>query len=192
MRDRLPQDWKVDLAQRHSLEARVRNEIAAHPDLTLLRCSTSSTDRLDYQVVGPGDRLLEIEVKAKRQSYRGWAKYRPGVEERDLFILDELALRKLVEAGRYGFLLVNDMPGSRWAVWSNPDLVLTPKARVSRQLMVGGGVVKGKVLISFSEDAHRFDELVHAIDFIAESSLLVDARWTDIAPWPTPTRASAH
>jgi hypothetical protein len=190
MRERLPQDWRVDLAQRHGLEARVRNEIAAHRDLTLLCCSTSSTSRLDYQALGPGGRLIEIEVKAKRQSYRGWSMYRPGVEEKDLFILDELALRKLVEAGRYAFLLVNDMPGSRWAVWSNPDLVLTPKARVSRQLS-GGGVVKGKVLISFAEDAHLFADVSHAIDFIAETAVLVDSRWTDIAPWPSPARVRA-
>jgi hypothetical protein len=192
MRERLPQDWKVDLVQRHSLEARVRNEIAAHPDLVLLSCSTSSTERLDYQVVGPGARMLQIELKAKRQSYVGWARYRPGVDEKDVFILDELALRKLIDAGRYGFLLVHDMPGHRWAVWSNPDLVLTPKARVSRQLAVGSGAVKGKVLISFSDDAHLFQDLVHAIDFIAGISELVDARWTDIAPWPTPSRATAH
>jgi hypothetical protein len=77
MRDRLPADWKTDLKERHQLEADVRNELAAHPELAMLQCSTASTDRLDYQLVGPGARLCEVELKTKRQVYRGWTRYRP-------------------------------------------------------------------------------------------------------------------
>lgn len=190
MRDRLPADWRTDLKERHQLEADVRNELAAHPELAMLQCSTASTDRLDYQLVGPGARLCEVELKTKRQVYRGWARYRPEVPERDLLILDELALRKLVEAGKYAFLLVRDMPGDRWAVWSTHDLVMTPKARVTRQLAVGTGAVKGKVLVSFTEDAHLFSDVAGAIDFIVDTLRKVDQRWQDIAPWPTPNQAS--
>ena len=107
-----------------------------------------------------------------------------------LLILDELALRKLVEAGKYAFLLVRDIPGDRWAVWSTHDLVMTPKARVTRQLAVGTGAVKGKVLISFAEDAHLFGDAGRAIDFIADTLRKIDQRWQDIAPWPTPNEAS--
>lgn len=190
MRDRLPGDWKVDLRERHQLEADVRNELAAHPDLAMLHCSTASTERLDYQLVGPGARLLEVELKAKRQVYRGWAGYRPDVAESDLLILDELALRKLIDAGKYAFLLVQDLPGDRWGVWSTHDLVMTPKARVTRHLAVGTGAVKGKVLISFADDASLFADLGRAVDFIVESAKMVDQRWQDIAPWPSPHRAS--
>lgn len=190
MRDRLPADWKTDLRDRHQLEADVRNELADHPELTMLQCSTASTDRLDYQLVGPGARLLEVELKAKRQVYRGWERYRPEVAEKDLLILDELALRKLVDAGRYAFLLVNDLPGGRWAVWSTHDLVMTPKARVTRRLSVGTGAVKGKVLLSFADDASLFPGLPEAIDHIVETLRRIDSRWQDIAPWPSPHRAS--
>lgn len=189
MRDRVPGDWKVDLQERHQLEAEVRNELAAHPELALVRCSTAATERLDYQLLGPGARLLEVELKAKRQRYRGWDAYRPDVAEPDLLILDELALRKLVEAGRYAFLLVNDLPGDRWAVWTTHDLVMTPKARVTRRLAVGPGALKGKVLVSFAEDAHLFGALPEAVDFIVETLRSVDQRWGDIAPWPSPPRA---
>lgn len=188
MRDRLPGDWRVDLAERHELEAAVRNELAAHPDLALLNCSTASTERLDYQLAGPGARLLEVELKAKRQCYRGWGRYRPDVAERDLLILDELALRKLVDAGRYAFLLVRDVPGSRWAVWTMHDLVLTPKTRVTRRLALGTGAVKGKLLLSMAEDAHLFGSAAAAIDFIADTMRVIDQRWQDIAPWPSPLR----
>ncbi len=189
MRDRVPADWKVDLRERHQLEAGVRNELAAHPELAMLRCSTASTERLDYQLAGPGARLLEIELKMKRQVYRGWS-YRPDVPEKDLFILDELALRKLIDAGRYAFLLVRDLPCDRWAVWSTHDLVMTSKVRVTRQLAVGTGAVKGKVLISFAEDASLFCDVSSSIDFIVDTLKTVDQRWSDIAPWPSPHRAS--
>ena len=190
MRDRLPADWKTDLSERHRLEADVRNELADHPELALLHCSTASTERLDYQLVGPGARLLEVELKAKRQTYRGWGRHRPDVPEKDLLILDELALRKLVDAGRYAFLLVRDIPGDRWAVWSTYDLVMTPKSRVTRQLALGTGAVKGKVLISFADDASLFTGLAEAIDFIVDTMRIIDSRWQDIAPWPSPHRAS--
>jgi hypothetical protein len=190
MRDRLPPDWRTDLQERHQLEAEVRNELADHPDLAMLQCSTASTERLDYQLVGPGARLLEVELKTKRQIYRGWERYRPDVSEKDLLILDELALRKLVDAGRYAFLLVRDIPGNRWAVWSTHDLVMTPKSRVTRRLAVGSGAVKGKVLISFADDAHLSADLARAIDFIVDTMRIIDSRWQDIAPWPSPHRAS--
>ena len=189
LRDRLPADWRIDLPQRHEPDAQVRTELAANPHLTLLNCSTASTERLDFQLVGPGARLLEVELKAKRQVYRGWGRYRPEVAERDLLILDELALRKLVDAGRYAFLLVRDIPANRWAVWSIHDLVMTTKVRVSRRLGGESGPVKGKVLISFADDAHLFAEAASAIDFIVETLPEIDQRWQDIAPWPSPPKA---
>src|SRR4051812_35880200 len=109
MRPRVPGDWRIDLARRHLVEGQVEDALDSHPELTRLSSSTSAFDRLDFQVLGPGERLCELELKAKHQRYQGWA--RPGVSERDLFILDELALRKILDAGRHGFLLVHDQPG---------------------------------------------------------------------------------
>jgi hypothetical protein len=56
---------------------------------------------------------------------------RPDLAEVDLFILDELALRKNVDAGRYAYLVVADLPGQRWCVWSTADLVLATKTSYS-------------------------------------------------------------
>jgi hypothetical protein len=64
-----------------------------------------------------------------------------------VFILDELALRRVVDAGRYAFLLVRDLPGERWALWSTAELVLAAKVRVSRRLAATTVTDKGKVLI---------------------------------------------
>ena len=87
MRERRPSDWRRDLAGRHPLEAEVAHALDAHPDLTLLRSLTASRTRLDFQLVGPGERLLEVELKSKRQPYPGCAKLRPDVPESELFIL---------------------------------------------------------------------------------------------------------
>src|SRR5215210_5848112 len=121
MRERRPGDWRIDLARRHPLEHHVEHALDEHRALHRLSTSTNALDRLDFQVLAPGERLCEIELKAKHQPYRSWASLRPDIAEADLFIVDELALRKLVSAGRYAFLLVNDQPQSRWIVWSTMD-----------------------------------------------------------------------
>ena len=184
MRERRPEDWRTDLAKRHALEAKVGARLASHPRLIMLKRSTSSTDRLDYQLLGPGERLVETELKTKRQPYQGWTRFRPDLPERDLFILDELALRRIVDAGRYAFLLVNDMPGRRWCLWSTADLVLTSKSRISRTLAREGERVKGKLLISLVEHSMVCDTLGEAIETLVASVEEVDRKWDDIAPWP--------
>jgi hypothetical protein len=183
MRERRAADWKVDLAERHPLETGVARALDEHPELVRLSTSTASLDRLDYQLLGPGERLCELELKAKRQPYRGWAHLRPELAEADVFILDELALRRVVEAGRYAFLLVRDLPGRRWALWSTAELVLATKVRVSRQLATSG-TSKGKLLIDLAGAAVVVHTLPAALDALAELVRLIDHRWSDIAAWP--------
>lgn len=184
MRERRPADWRVDLAERHPLEAEVAGAIDAHPALVRLRTSTSSCDRLDYQLLGPGERMCELELKAKRRPYQGWSALRPEVAPADLFILDELALRRIVDAGRYGFLLVRDIPGRRWALWSTAELVLATKVRAGRHLATGAGHTKGKLLIDLSSAAAVSDTVAAALSTLATLVGVIDRRWDDIAPWP--------
>ncbi len=47
--------------------------LAGHPGLVLARRATRSFEALDFTVLGPGERLAQIELKAKHQPYRGWA-----------------------------------------------------------------------------------------------------------------------
>jgi hypothetical protein len=97
MRERRPSDWKYDFAARHPLESAVEAALDEAAGLTRLGSSTNAMNRLDFSVLGPGERLCQIELKAKRQPYRGRSDLRPEVNEADLFILDELALRKICE-----------------------------------------------------------------------------------------------
>ena len=191
MRERRPQDWVADLSERHTLEREVATAIRAHPDLVALRTSTAATDRLDFQMRGPGDRLCELELKTKRQPYRGWDRYWPDLSERDLFILDELALRRLIEAGRFAFLVVRDLPGDRWCLWSTMELVLTTKVRVSRELAGRRPSIKGKVLIDLGSAAARQATLTAVLSQVATMVGVIDRRWADISPWPWTERRPA-
>jgi hypothetical protein len=185
MRERRPGDWRVDLARRHPLEDRVETAVDDHPAWTRLRSSTSSLNRLDFQLLGPGERLCELELKAKNQPYRSWGDLRPDTAEVDLFILDELALRKIVDAGRHAFLLVRDLPADRWVLWSTMDLVLASKTRVNRRLATGVDRLKAKVLLDQRDTPHHYDTLVAALSAMATAVHVVDCHWDAIGPWPT-------
>ena len=116
--------------------------------------------RLGLRRTGLGERLAQVELKAKHQPYRGWGHLRPELAEADLlFVLDELALRKIVEAGRYAYLVVADLPSARWCVWSTVELVLASKVRTVRTLVTGTTRLKAKVLLDLrrtrSHHCHR-------------------------------------
>ena len=184
MRDRLPGDWVTDLAGRHRLEDDMARALASHPELILARRATHALDALDFTVLGPGERLAQVELKAKHQPYRGWAQLRPELAERDLFILDELALRKIVDAGRYAHLVVTDLPTGRWCVWSTADLVLASKVCTVRALATGAGRLKAKVLVDFREAAVVVDSPAAAAAVVADSLGHCDRLWGAIEPWP--------
>jgi hypothetical protein len=185
MRERRPGDWRVDLARRHPLEDCVEDALDAHPALTRLSSHTSSLDRLDYAVLGPGERLCQLELKAKHQPYRTWATLRPDTVERDLFIFDELALRKVVAAGPYAALLVRDDPTDRWVLWTTMDLVLADKVRVNRRLATGLDRIKAKVLLDLTDSPHHHPTLPAALSALAVAMRMIDRHWNGIGPWPT-------
>ncbi|MGH9150967.1 MAG: hypothetical protein ACRD03_00885, partial [Acidimicrobiales bacterium] len=72
-------------------------------------------------------------------------------------MLDELGMRKVVEAGRYAYMVVADLPSARWCVWSTVELVLASKVRAVRTLTTGVTRVKGKVLLDLREAAVAVD-----------------------------------
>jgi hypothetical protein len=185
MRERRPGDWRVDLARRHPLEDLVEAALDAHPALVRLASHTTSLDRLDYSVLGPGERLCQLELKAKHQPYRSWATLRPDTVERDLFILDELALRKLIAAGPYAALLVRDDPADRWVLWTTMDLVLADKVRINRRLATGLDRLKAKVLVDLSDSPHHHHTLPKALSAFAVAMRMIDRHWAAIGPWPT-------
>ena len=185
MRERRSSDWIVDLNGRHALEAHVARRLAVHPRLSLLTNSTSTFDRLDYQLLGPGERLIELELKAKHQPLsEGWRQLRPEVDAPDLFVMDELAVRKIVDAGRYAFLLIRDIPRDLWHLFSAGDLVVASRVRHTRRLEKSQvPTYKGKLVFNLREAGYCSRELDVALEAIASTASEIEARWTDISPW---------
>jgi hypothetical protein len=186
MRDRLPIDWARDLSGRHALESQVEGALRCHGAFRIDAVSTRAFDALDFQLVAPHGRSLELELKAKLQLLSsGWTRLRPDVEPVDLFVLDELAMRKVIDVGRFGFLLLRDVPRDRWALWSAGDLLVTSKVRTSRLLRKSATpVVKGKLVLDISEAAYVGATLAEALDALVSLTERVDGWWDDVAPWP--------
>ena len=188
MRERRGGDWVTDLEGRHAIESEVELGIRRSSCLRLLRTSTTSFERLDFQLLCPGEHLIELEVKAKHQPLSAsWRALRADVDPGDLFVLDELALRKIVDAGRYAFLLVRDLPRSRWVLWSAGDLHVATRVRHARRLersTSGPSKTKGKLLFDLSEVGIAVDTVDDAMDALATLASRLDAMWSDIAPWP--------
>ncbi len=184
MRPRRPSVWLEDLGGRHELETKVRSALASHRDLVLLLSSTNSLDRLDYQLEC-FEQFIELELKAKNQRLsQGWQQLRPEVREADLFVIDELALRKITDAGRFAFLLVWDAPNKRWALWSSGDLLVATRRRHARALDTPAGKTKGKLLFDICEAGHIGTDLEGALDALVVTAGHLDRWWQDIAPWP--------
>jgi hypothetical protein len=186
MRERRTSDWVVDLNGRHVIEAEVGQALEKQPGLRLLQTSTSAFDRLDFQLLGPGERLVELEVKAKHQPLSaGWRAIRPDVDPSNLFVIDELALRKILDAGRYTFLLVRDVPRSRWVLWSAGDLVVATRVRCTRRLEKGQlSKMKGKLLFDLTEAGFSSSSLAATVETMADTVTRLDGWWADISPWP--------
>ena len=157
---RQPAHWKTDTAGRKSFERRIRGVLAADREFVLLD-STDSYDEIDFELGFRGRRLF-LEVKEKKQRYReAWVEA-GGIPEADLFILDELAARRLVLKAPRAYLLVNDHLGERYCIAGALDLVSMPKARVNRSIEDEVATFKGKWLVDLvnMEPAGSLEEAI--------------------------------
>jgi ATP-dependent helicase Lhr and Lhr-like helicase len=147
-RERRSPDWTADLAGARPYEAAVRRVLREHPSVSRVADLSEQTETPDFEFEYEGHRV-GLEVKTKLQSYspevRGvW----PEIDERRLFILDEVSLRKLFAPEGMGYLLVYDAPGRRWVVFGPWHLLFGPHRRYERSGDKGNGpFLKGKMLI---------------------------------------------
>ena len=186
MRERRPGDWVTDLTGRHGLEQQVADELRTHRNIELLEINTTSFDRLDFTIGTKAVFPVEVELKAKWQPYqRWWHQHRLDVDESDLFILDELALRRVVAGGPTSQLLIHDHPSGRWVLFSVADLLLAPKARVSRPLRGRRETTKGKILISLGDGQAAGTTIGEAVSYLAPAILDTHRRWSQVEPWPS-------
>lgn len=193
MRPRRPQDWNTDLDERHQLEADVAHHLHHHPAVTNVRSATSSLHELDYTARLSSGINVTIELKTKRQRYSPWwaAQSNGTITPETLIIIDELTIRRLIDAAPHAYLLIADLTGAlpRWYGYSIGDLIVADRIRVARPLATPG-TIKGKFLYNLGDAPIAEEHLDDAIDGLDLLTRTVNACWHHIAPWPKVTTRS--
>lgn len=103
-------------------------------------------------------RQFHFDAKEKRQHYnlRNWPAL--NIPEEHLFILDDLAARKILAYAPNSGLVVRDNMHGRYFFFAVVDLYLMPKQRVNRTLKKKVETSKGKWLIDL-RNGQQFDTL---------------------------------
>lgn len=170
---RRPHHWVADLDDARDDEAAMRALLVRSDRVLMVRDNTSRMDAEDFEVElnAPGGSAVpfRVEVKSKRQPYRHPASVWPEQPEASLFVLDELAMRRMFRTGSHFVLAVHDHPGGRWLYFHSWALLLGSKRRYIRMGDRGrGAFAKAKVLVLLTEavaasEAVDEDALVRAM-----------------------------
>jgi hypothetical protein len=110
------------------------------------RDNSSSYRCPDFTVLYKNEPYIYLEVKEKRQEYNisNWPEY---VEEKNLFILDDLTVRKCLHYSPISGVLVRDNVRGIYVFLSIVDLALMPRKRLNRSIRRKVSSLKGKWLI---------------------------------------------
>lgn len=110
-------------------------------------------DRLDFWVPG-----FYVEVKEKKQRLTPRWHLLPGVPERDLFVMDELTVRRALRHFPEAYFLIRDVPENRLFIASITDFVVVERVRRNR-----GG--KGKWIVNL-QNFHRLAGLDDITEYV--------------------------
>lgn len=90
---------------------------------------SASNDELDFWVPG-----FMLETKERKQPIGDrWLKHAPGVDPTDLFIVDELSVRRALKHWPEAYFLLRDrVAGNRLFLASITELCVVPRTRVMR------------------------------------------------------------
>jgi hypothetical protein len=113
------------------------------------------TDRLDVWVPG-----YYVEVKTKGQPLTARWHRLEGVEERDLFVMDELSVRRALKYYPEAYFLIYDIPENRYFIANAIEFALVERARLNR-------AGKGKWIVNLANfrrlaSLDQINELVQA------------------------------
>ncbi|MCO6449827.1 MAG: hypothetical protein J5I90_03460 [Caldilineales bacterium] len=116
--------------------------------------------RLDFGF-GPPGRYFSFDAKEKRQPYnlKNWPD--SGIAEERLFIVDDLAARKILGFAPNSGLLVRDNVRPAYYLFTVLDLYLMPKLRVNRPIRNKQTEMKGKWLVDL-RNGWRYATLAEA------------------------------
>ena len=154
------------------------------PGVALAGRAIQSLDALDFAVLGPAERLAQVELKAKHQPYRGWGHLRPELAEADP---SSSTSWRCARSSKPAATPTWSWPTSRRlaGVRSTVELVLASKVRTVRTLVTGTTRLKAKALLDLREAAVITATATEAVASIASCLDHCDRQWSAIGPWPT-------
>ncbi len=122
---------------------------------------TTAYKQLDFTITFTYKQPFYLEVKEKRQQYnpQNWPQVAPQVE---MFILDDLTVRKCLAYAPWSGVLVRDNLTGRYIFFSVVDLALMPKTRVNRPINRNQPASKGKWIINLG-NGQAADQLAEAL-----------------------------
>ncbi len=127
----------------------IEREVKRHCELAgwAFEDQTTSYKKPDFAITFAAQSTFFLEVKEKRQAYNpaNWPTVTP---EAELFILDDLTVRKCLGHAPHSGVLVRDNRHERYLFFSIVDLALMPKIRVNRPIRRNSPDLKGKWLIN--------------------------------------------
>lgn len=126
---------------------------------------SSSYNQLDFTLCDKnGQAAFHFDVKEKRQEYNlaNWPKFASAP---DLFILDDLAVRKCLAYAPKSGILIRDNLREAYVFFSVIDLALMPKKRVNRPINRNQPGSKGKWLINLrnGKESQSIDDAISGI-----------------------------
>lgn len=128
--------------------------------------ASSSYSQMDFTIYDrKGQPAFHLDVKEKRQRYTlaNWPKF--ALEESDLFIMDDLAVRKCLAHAPKSGVLIRDNIRKVYFFFSIIDLALMPRKRVNRPINKKQPGIKGKWLVNL-QNGKEFKSLDDAISYI--------------------------
>jgi hypothetical protein len=178
--ERKPEYWSADLADRAFEQAMIA---ALEAFGWQYEDQTKAFERPDLMVLSTirGKQVhVAIELKEKRQHYRGrWATLAHAPEE-DLLVVDEVSARKLLACAPRAFLLFWDRtrPDRPYIMYTIIDLFCLPKTRVQRPIKLNSDRLKAKWLLD-ARHGHAYPDLNHTLAAMANylaHGMLADLR----------------
>ena len=128
--------------------------------------ATSSLSALDFHLTRH-DIHIDVKEKLQRFSMKNWRE--SSIPQEHFFIIDDLAVRKLLFRAPNSFSLIRDSsvsPAMHY-VYSIVDFLCIPKKRCRRTISRTSSTAKGKWLVDF-RDAAGFVTLDDAMEYVLQ------------------------
>lgn len=131
-----------------NFENEVEEQLNQLSDVEIIENNTASYDDIDF-VLMLNDNKVFVDAKEKKTRYRrGWVEY-SNIEEENLFILDELGIKKLFPHFPYFFVVIKDCNFGKYFLYNAFDLLCMERVRLNRKIIRRVEQLKGKWLISY-------------------------------------------